>query len=181
MKLSDGEKLILYLLCDIKERLNIKTELDTDFLKNAIENNHLWGITWKYPGIPLQEEELPKEVVEVLNILEMWTSIEYSFSQLSNEDKQSLEKVAYPFGTNPKFNGFDGNNESEYLSIANFLINELDRFIDFKGRYLNSHIPVLNPYTRMYKKYAEFKKKYPFTQQIPFDNLTEILKEQARQ
>jgi len=32
------------------------------------------------------------------------------------------------FGEHVVFTGFDGNNEGEYMSIARFLINELDRF-----------------------------------------------------
>lgn len=178
MKITDGEKLILYLLCDIKDKLDITTELDTDFIKNAIGYNHLWGIEWKYPGIPFEESELPNEVKDVLNILEMWSIIEFSVKNLSETEKQKIEVSAIPFGKDPKFRGFDGNNESEYLSIASFLINDLDRFVEFKGRYLNSHMPVLASYFRMLKIYENYKQINSLFQKLPTETLIEILKAQ---
>ena len=52
-------------------------------------------------------------------------------------------------GKDPKFFGFDGNYESEYMSIARFLVEKMGRFETFKGRDFNSHVPVVDRYRVM--------------------------------
>ncbi|TOL43317.1 hypothetical protein CGH98_23025, partial [Vibrio parahaemolyticus] len=74
----------------------------------------------------------------------MWSFIEHSYAQLSDEEKVHLEEAAKPFGKDPKFPGFDGNNESSYMGIASFIVNDLERFEEFKGRNFNSHCPSLD-------------------------------------
>ena len=72
-----------------------------------------------------------------------------SYGRLSAKDKERVEKEAEPFGKNPRFNGFDGNNETEHMGVARFLIEDLERFSSFKKRDLNSHMPTLVGYRRM--------------------------------
>jgi len=45
MKLTDGEKLILYMLSEIYEHLGIegKTKIDSQFVKSAIHDGHAWA------------------------------------------------------------------------------------------------------------------------------------------
>ena len=43
IKLSDGEKLILLMLCELQEKLNIKSETDTKLVKEAIFSGNVWG------------------------------------------------------------------------------------------------------------------------------------------
>jgi len=52
-------------------------------------------------------------------------------------------------GKDPKFYGFDGNNEGEYMSIARFLVEKMGRFESFKGRNFNSHVPLVDRYRVM--------------------------------
>lgn len=68
--------------------------------------------------------------------------------------KKALIEKAKPFGVNPKFQGFDGNNESRYIGITSTLVNDLDRFERFKGRYLNSHSRMMDVYQRMLQTFA---------------------------
>jgi len=151
MKISDGERLILLMLSEISEKLEIDGDIDPKFIQSAIYNEHLWGVSWKYSGIPFENsaKDTPKEVSEVCDILDMWSIIEDSYSALSNEDKNSVKEQVGPLGDNPKFSGFDGNNECEYMSIARFLIDDLERFESFKGRGLNSHLPSIDTHNRM--------------------------------
>ncbi len=149
MRISDGEKLILLMLCDLYEKTGIEGEIDPSFVKSALYGNHLWGIPWEYSGIPFEDREIPDSVRQVVDVMEMWSFIEYSYNQLSVSEKANLQTEAKPFGSEPKFSGFDGNNEAEYMSIANFIINHLDRFQEFKGRSMNSHFPSLATYMRM--------------------------------
>ena len=68
---------------------------------------------------------------------------------LSDPDKKRVETEAKISGKDPKFMGFDGNNEAEHLGVARFLIDYLGRFSSFGGRDLNSHMPSIDGDRRM--------------------------------
>ncbi len=148
-KITDGEKLILSLLGDVHKHLKVKSDLEPDFIMETIYGGHYWGLSWKYSGIFHDHVDNRRNVSEVVNVLEMWSFIEQGYAKLSPKDKARVEKEAEPFGKNPKFRGFDGNNESEHMGIARFMIDKLDRFSIFEGRDLNSHMPSLGTYRRM--------------------------------
>jgi uncharacterized protein YfbU (UPF0304 family) len=142
MKLGDGEKLILIMLSEIHEHLGIRDGVDPKFVRSAIYSGNTWGLRWKYPNI-FDNVEIDHAVVsEVVHILDMWSFIESSYQRLSAEDKARIEAEAVPFGKDVQFTGFDGNNEGEYVGAARFLIEKLDRFSNFKGRDLDSHVPM---------------------------------------
>ncbi|WP_090944431.1 YfbU family protein [Azotobacter beijerinckii] len=151
MKLTDGEKLITLMLCELYDKLQMNSEIDPDFLRTAIYTGNEWSLAWKYPGIPFEDQKDPEQLKEILDILDMWEHVELSYDQLSPEDKTTLD--ALPFGKKPRFFGFDGNNEAEYIGITSILLNELDRFQRFKGRDLNAHMPTLDIYHRMLPTY----------------------------
>lgn len=178
MKLSDGEKLIILMLSELYEKLGVEGEIDPDFIKSAIFSDQLWGLKWKYSGIPFEESEDPTIVKEVVDILDMWSFIERAYSQLSDEQKEKLEVDAAPFGKDPKFQGFDGNNETEYMGTAMFLVNELERFQEFKGRSFNSHCPSIEMHHRMLKTFEPFRKKLS-NEPLSLNDLTKILKEKV--
>ncbi len=149
MKLSDGEKLIVLMLTELYQKLEVDGEIDPDFVRAAIFNDKLWGIRWKYPGITFSDAEEPAVLREVLDILDMWSFIERAYDELTAEQRSELEKQVRYFGKDPKFRGFDGNNEGEYLGTAHFLVNELERFEEFKGRDFNCHHPSIDAHQRM--------------------------------
>lgn len=149
MNLSDGEKLIIFMLAEMYEKLDVNGETEPDFLRSAIVNDHLWAIRWKYSGIPFEPAEDPPLVKEVVDILEMWSYIEYTYSKLDEKQRQELAQEAAPLGENPRFRGFDGNYESDHMSVAMFMVNQLDRFQEFRGRNFNCHHPSLENHKRM--------------------------------
>jgi uncharacterized protein YfbU (UPF0304 family) len=62
------------------------------------------------------------------------------------------------FGTDVSFPGFDGNNESEYMNVARFLVDDPQRFSSFKGRGdLNSHSQSIETYARMYQVFGAMR------------------------
>jgi uncharacterized protein len=139
MNLTDPEKLILTMLSEIHEQLKIKDGIDPKFVRSALNSGNTWGLTWKYPGIfDGGTSETPPFVADVIDILEMWSVIESSHGKLSPEQKAVVEKEAAPFG-DAHFVGFDGTTDSDRMGIARFLIDDLERFVTFKGRPLNSH------------------------------------------
>ncbi|AMM13332.1 hypothetical protein AX768_03615 [Burkholderia sp. PAMC 28687] len=148
MKMSNAEKLIATMLCEVMKKVKATDELDPDLIQDAIYSNHLWAIEWKYHGLFADNaDETPEEVGYVVDVLDMWSFIEDASAGLSTEDVARV-KEAHPHfsGTFP---GFDGNNESELLSIARMLVGKLERFEEFDGRVNNSHMPTTPRYKRM--------------------------------
>jgi uncharacterized protein len=97
-------------------------------------------------------------VREVCNYLDMWGCLELSWSRLSEEEKEKIAVDAEPFGTDVSFPGFDGNNEGEYMNVARFLVDDLQRFSSFKGRGdLNSHSQSIETYARMYQVFGAMR------------------------
>lgn len=149
VKLSDGEKLILLMLCEMYDHLKVKGETDTRLIRQTIYSGNLWGLEWQLTGV-FHGHETPIEVVrETQDILFMWQRLEESFKGLSKEDKKRLAKTSEPFGDNVRFPGFDGNNEGTHLGTAHFFIEVLNRFQYFKGRGLDSHHHTLSGHRRM--------------------------------
>lgn len=178
MKITDGEKLILLMLSELYDKLEVDGEVEPDFIRSAIFSENTWGIPWKYPGIPFEKQETPEIVKEVLDILDMWSMIERSYDNLSDNEKAFVEKEAAPFGKDPMFRGFDGNNESEYMGAVSFLVNDLDRFEEFKGRDFNSHCPSVDTYNRMLGVFKPIFENLNF-QPLSTQNLVDIIKEKT--
>jgi uncharacterized protein YfbU (UPF0304 family) len=155
--LSDGEKLITTMLCQLFKHLNVKSDIDPTFLEAVIDGGHYWALGWEYQNVFHQDEDADTIVSEVVDILDMWRFLERSFGALSKKDKDRVAAEAKPFGDQVVFAGFDGNNESEHCSVAMFLINQLDRFTEFKSRGLDTHTHKLGAYRRMLSVFEPFR------------------------
>ena len=149
VKIGNGERLIIMMLCDMYKTLKIDGYIDTEFVAEAILGGHYWALEWKYNGLFQSHQDSQAVVSQVVEILDMWSFIEEGYKKLSDAEKAQLIKETEPFGSNVQFFGFDGNNEIERLGIASFLISKLHRFTTFKGRDLNSHRPTTDTYNRM--------------------------------
>lgn len=157
MTLTNAEKLILAMLADVHEKLGID-EVNTKLIKQAIYSNNTWALSWELPHIVGDSADLtPTKVSLVVDILDMWSFIEEAYEQLTITEKSALEAKADPFGKDVKFLGFDGNNESEYMNIANFLVQDMNRFSRFTSRYLNSHCPSIEGHQRMLVKFLAIR------------------------
>ena len=175
LKFSDGEKLIMIMLCELFKHLKIDSEIDPSFVEDALHGGHYWGLEWKYPGIFDVQAYSMATVHEVLDVLDMWPYLEQSYANLSEKDKERVKEEAKPFGGDVVFLGFDGNKEIEHLVIAEFLINKLDRFIEFGDRDLNSHMPSIDGYRRMVRVFKTMKPKLWGINSLSADHIIEIL------
>lgn len=174
MKLTNVEKLIVTMLADLHDKLGID-KVDTKLIKQAIYSNNTWALSWELPGIVGDSPEpTPPEVGLVMDILDMWSFIEEAYERFDVDQKLSLEAKADPFGKHVAFPGFDGNNESEYMSIASFLVKDMDRFTRFADRNLNSHCPVIDGYQRMLEIFLVTRPKLD-GRGLSVDELTEVL------
>lgn len=157
LKLSDGEKLITSMLCELYKHYKIKGNIDPLFIEEALLGGHYWGLEWRFPGIFHGHEDSKATVHEVVDVLDMWSFLEESYAVLSKNDKDYIAKEAAPFGKRIVFRGFDGNNETEHLLIAEFLIKKLARFTRFKDRDLSIHTPRIPGYRRMVKVFEPIR------------------------
>ena len=154
--MTDAEKLIAVMLCEIHEHLNIKGEIDPKFVSESVMFNKFWAIKSKYHGIFDGDEEASDEVVEETHdILQMWSIIETLYGRFSEEDKKSIADKVESYDIPPKFEGFDGNNDKHY-GIARTMINDLGYYEEFKNRELNSHTSIsLHGYRSMLEKFHD--------------------------
>jgi uncharacterized protein YfbU (UPF0304 family) len=106
----------------------------------------------------------------------MWSFLERGFASLSKEDKDKVAAEAGPFGKHVVLSGFDGNGEAEYIGVARFLIDRLDRFTSFKGRDLNSHCPSLDMHRRMLSVFEALRKNL-IGRELDAIEIIQILKE----
>lgn len=158
MKITNSEKLILLMLSEIHEHLKIKSDIDPTFVKEAIHSGNTWGFEWQYPSLFESSGRDSIEVTDVVNTLDMWLFIETAYKEFSAADKAKLLEISPHYGKDPKFSGFDGNNEGELLSIGRFLTERLDRFTSFKGRIENTHFPTIAGYRRMYEVFEPIRR-----------------------
>lgn len=157
VQFSDGEKLLAVMLRDIYKHLKVSGETDPDFIAEVIYGGHYWAPKWEMAGLFHDHEDDPRDLRLVVDVLDMWSFLEEGYEKLSKKEKEQVEKEAQPFGKNPRFNGFDGNNESTHIGIARFLIEKMDRFSRFKKRELNSHMPTLEGYRRMVRVFEPIR------------------------
>ncbi len=149
MKLTDGEKLILMMLGDLHKNLNVRGEIDGEFVQASILNDQLWGLRWQYGFVFQDHEDDPADVTETADILQMFTWIDRSFNSLSATDQAKVKQQTSANAHYLTFEGFDGNNDAHF-HIASYMVDDLGRFDEYAGKDLNSHsIASLPKYRRM--------------------------------
>ena len=147
---SDGEKMLILMMADLYKQLKLKDgEANPAFLAKVIYGGHYWAPKWDMQGVFHDHVDDPKDVTHVVDVLDMWSFIEEAYEKFSAKQREQIAEEVGPLGKHVAFHGFDGNNESSQMSIAGFLIDDMNRFSRFKGRDLNSHHPTFGRYHRM--------------------------------
>jgi len=158
MNLSEGERLILAMLCDIHKALNLKGAIDPDTLKPLIleagSNGAARGVNGAAGN---HHRDRTAVATEVSEILDMWSAIERGYKRLSVDEKRNVEAEAGPLGRGVRFSGFDAESEIDYRDVAHILIVEAGQFERFQGRNLDAHMPALAGYRRMLRLYGPMR------------------------
>jgi uncharacterized protein len=158
LKLSDGEKLLAIMMGDVYKQLKIVNgNVDADFISDAIVGGHSWAPMWEMSAFFHSVEDDPRDVRFVVDVLRMWDSIENSYENLPKKDRARIEKEANPFGQRVKFAGFDNHDELNYLTIARFLIDKMNRFVRFKDRRLDTAMPTIVTYKKMLEVFTPIR------------------------
>jgi uncharacterized protein YfbU (UPF0304 family) len=151
MNLSDGEKLIVTMLCDIYKALNVKGDVDPELVRSSIVGGRQ---EWLADIVANGDGGSNGPAEEVGRILEMWSAIERGYKRLSADEKDQVEAEAGPLGRGVRFSGFDNETEQLHQDAARHLIEDLNSFDRFQGRNLGAHMPTLDGYRRMLRLFA---------------------------
>ena len=184
LRLNNADKLTIWMLSKIlenqirdrRDQRDAKYDMKTiNLIQEAIYGGHFWALGWELTGIIHEHVDSPKKVRAVVDILDMWTFVEQAYKGFATADKRRIADEIGPKGKDPKFHGFDGNNETEFMSIARFLVDQLGRFEHFKGRDFNSHTPTVSRYMRMAEVFEPIRKELIGRGMSP-DEVIQILK-----
>jgi uncharacterized protein YfbU (UPF0304 family) len=111
---------------------------------------------WVSEDVPVEKSIL---VFDILNI--------YRWVEDFKRGNLSQAILQHPFTI---FRGFDGNEESEYLGFARFLIGQQGKFAEQKqylknNDNLNSHFPMIEKYRKMIARWKEMNSPYQMNEQ----------------
>ncbi len=81
----------------------------------------------------------------------MYRSLKFSYDSLADKAEISKEQV--------RFQGFDGNGESQLMGYVNYIINDLGRYKELSDNDLNAGKPRLELYRKMLSRWAKCKDK----------------------
>lgn len=177
--LNNQEKLIVWLLTEVLQNQKAHDKHDEKtirLIREAIYGGHFWAMQWELTGILHDHVDRRDRVSLVVDILDMWWFIENACSKFTDADRERLVSEVGPWANDPKFHGFDGNNEGEYMSIAMFLVDEMGRFQELKGRSFNSHSPTVARYGAMARRFEQMRPSLGMGRSLTVDNVIELLK-----
>lgn len=142
MKLSREQRWMLANQYLILEKLYPEDAEHYARVREVLEEGFELNYDWIIPHIA-ERTMAPEECKEILDILDMFSALERSYDRLG--DKGDIDEYAV------RFQGFDGNRETEQLSYASFLIEKEGKWPELAahGDHLNSHAPLLGSYRRM--------------------------------
>lgn len=176
MKFTDEQRLIVIMLADIQKSMKVSGEFDPDFIKKVAIDGHEFAIPFEHSGaFPSPEHELPEEFSFVIDVLDMWSFIEDGLKSLDSAGRAELEAAAGKFALTAKFDGFDGNNETELMAYTRLLVHDLNRFSDFKGRSFNSHSMRAERYAAMYSVFEPIRDLLMGERELNAEELAQIL------
>lgn len=154
MPFSNNEKLIIAMLADLYRPPN-ERQLDPELIEQAVLEGHEWALSYAYQGLFAYEDDTPEDVQLVHDVLDAWERIELGYEAL---DAQAKGRVDQALGYKPRYDGWDGNNETEYMGIVQMLITRLDRHTYFADRAdLNSHMPTLHQKRRLVERFRAIR------------------------
>ncbi|MBS3019112.1 hypothetical protein DJFAAGMI_01851 [Comamonas sp. PE63] len=180
MNLTPAEKLIIELLCDsLKGKDSV---YDVEFLSKVISSNETWAISKRYQSLEDKSPE-PAYVTEVYAILEAYRWV-YDTTQELGPRVSEIRSIVQEKGqvhVQEKFDGFDGNNESDHLSAAHIIVDDLRLYEEQKGRVNNTHGPRRDAYVRVANAYMKLREEAP-DGILPrtYESLLEVFREAAK-
>ena len=168
--ISNSERLIISLLCDLLKAQGIPGENDPDFVMSTILGGHFWAFGMQSHLFHSQVDDRAT-VREVVDTLDMWDFIESSIAKLTKSERASLEEVARL----TEFIGYDGHTETKHMGVAHHLIHAMGRFGKYKKRSLDSHSPTVSRYRSIYRGFEPLRPTLGLGRWLSFVQLQKLL------
>jgi uncharacterized protein YfbU (UPF0304 family) len=147
VRFSDNERLILrnqyQILLHLDQGNAKEYQMNIDILESGFELYYSELFEAMNPGKDILGQDECQFVIDVLN---MYRAMHDHSSNLPQTSKSYQ----------PRFEGFDGNEESGHYAFHEFLYRN-ERFKEIQPQ--NSHRPMLRKYEKMLDMYAQFKGK----------------------
>ena len=145
----------------------------------ALESGYMLHYEGAYELISTEELSI-KECEFVLEVLNLYRSLIFSFEKIDNPKNLKKEDLRFP--------GFDGNNETKHWRYTEYYIercnspsyhfNEIRLLCNGNKKdnlgYYNSHEPMIDDYKKMLEKFYTFSKKYKC--ELTEEQIIEVLK-----
>lgn len=153
MEITKKERILLINQYKILKALDTENTSKYEELIEILENGFeiLYGQIdeWISDDMPSSEGKLVLDILSIYRIIEFY----------KQDNPDDLEVINHDYST---FLGFDGNNEAEYLSFTEFLIEHQGKFSEqlkykVKNDHFNSHFSMINKYKNMVAKWKEFQ------------------------
>lgn len=167
MNLSREQRWMLANQYLILEKLYPENADHYEQAREVLEEGFELSYDWYIPHIAerTMSQDACKEVIEILN---MFSALERSYGQLPEKPADVSERDV-------TFLGFDGNDETEQLSYASFLIEKEGKWQELAdhGDHLNSHAPLLGSYRRMLRVWEQLPMERRY--ELSTDDIREIV------
>jgi len=138
----------------LTNQFKILAFLDSDNKESHLHNASITeqGISGLYSEVlPGYDGISPEVCQETHQILTMFRAIENGVALLDPDEKKELNLKKL------EFRGFDANNDDHYY-FTQFLVDESNRYMELKGKYLNSHnSATIRNYRKMLTVYDSIK------------------------
>ncbi len=177
LRLDKAQMLTIWLLTEVLKHTKGHEEHKTiKLIQQAIYGGHLWALDWEMPGVLHNHADSRENVSFVVDVLDMWEFIEEAWEAFDQAARDQVIAEVGDWLTKPHFTGFDGNNETELMSIARFLIDDMGRFSCFKGRSMNSHCPMVARYRQMFRLFEPMRAKLMGRTSLSVSEVVALLK-----
>ncbi len=144
MRLDRIQRLMLYNQYKIMEKLYPE---EANYYKRAAQAvGDGYEHEYSYLAQNIYERGLSEDQCKfVYNVMGMHMRLKWAYDDLSNADKAEIPAHQI------EFHGFDGNNETNYLGYARWIVGDGHSFQNIRdgGDGLNSHMPTLSRYQNM--------------------------------
>lgn len=160
MELSQVERVMLANQYKILSLLDPSGAEEYDKVREALENGYESVYSEALSRGAYDEQLSPDESRLVIHAMDLYWAMQRSYDRLEDEDKAEIREEELDFP------GFDGNNETKFVTYSQFVVEKEGRFTDLRfekdqgsgtispallDRY-NSHVPMVE----IYRKRAEY-------------------------
>ena len=123
IKMTEAERLSTFLLTEIAktpDRRELNDD-DLDLIGKAVREGHTWSLRHKFSGIFGSPSADSTKVEQVRRNFQMFSFVERAVANFNQAEQTQFKAQVEPYDNNPRYGGYDGNNEYEY-GIACFMV-----------------------------------------------------------